>query len=111
VPLKPLGTSMSEALVEMTSNNFGCVGIVDREGSIVGIITDGDLRRHMRPDLITAPVDEIMTKNPKTIGPEMLASEALEILNSGKITTLIVTSGRKPIGILRLHDLLHAGVA
>src|SRR5215470_4929123 len=68
VPLKPLGTRMSDALVEMTSKGFGCVGIVNARGHLVGIVTDGDLRRHMRPDLMTAVVDEVMSKNPKTIG-------------------------------------------
>ena len=111
IPLKPLGTRMSDALVEMSSKGFGCVGIVDAEGRIAGIVTDGDLRRHMRPDLMTALVDEVMTKSPKTIGPNLLASEALEILNSSKITALIVTEARKPIGIVHLHDLLRAGVA
>jgi arabinose-5-phosphate isomerase len=111
VPLKPLGTQMSDALVEMSSKGFGCVGIVDARGHIVGIVTDGDLRRHMRPDLMTARVDEVMTKNPKTIGADLLASEALEILNSSKITALIVTEAKKPVGIVHLHDLLRAGVA
>src|SRR6267154_3582088 len=70
VPLKPLGTKMSDALVEMSSKGFGCVGIVDGRGLIAGIVTDGDLRRHMDmgPDLMSATVDEVMTKNPKTIG-------------------------------------------
>src|SRR3954468_18006178 len=86
VPLKPLGTHMSEALVEMTSKGFGCVGIVDGRGHIVGIVTDGDLRRHMRADLMTVSVDEVMTKNPKTISRDLLASAALEMLNSAKIT-------------------------
>jgi arabinose-5-phosphate isomerase len=111
VPLKPLGTRMSDALVEMSSKGFGCVGIVDARGTIVGIVTDGDLRRHMRPDLMTATVDEVMTKSPKTIGRDLLASEALEILNSSKITALIVTDANKPVGIVHLHDLLRAGVA
>jgi arabinose-5-phosphate isomerase len=112
VPLKPLGTPISDALVEMTSKGFGCVAIVDAQGHIVGIVTDGDLRRHMvRPDLMTARVDDVMTKNPKTIGRDQLASEALEILNSSKITALIVTDGKKPVGIVHLHDLLRAGVA
>jgi arabinose-5-phosphate isomerase len=111
VPLKPLGTRMSDALVEMTSKGFGCVGIVNAAGHVVGIVTDGDLRRHMRPDLMTASVDEVMTKNPKTIGGDLLASEALELLNSSKITALIVTDARKPVGIVHLHDLLRAGVA
>ncbi len=111
LPIKPLGTKMSDALVEMTSKGFGCVGIVDARGEIAGIVTDGDLRRHMRPDLMTASVDEVMTRNPKTIGPDLLASEALEILNASKITALIVTDGKKPVGIVHLHDILRAGVA
>ena len=111
VPLKPLGTKMSEALVEMTSKGFGCVGIVDARGHLAGIVTDGDLRRHMGPDLMTATVDEVMTKNPKTIDRDVLAGEALEILNSSKITTLIVTDAGKPVGIVHLHDFLRAGVA
>ncbi len=111
VPLKPLGTRMSDALVEMSSKGFGCVGIVDARGSIVGIVTDGDLRRHMRPDLMTALVDDVMTRNPKTIPRDLLASEALEILNSSKITALIVTDANRPVGIVHLHDILRAGVA
>src|SRR3981189_2020158 len=111
VPLKPLGTKMSDALVEMSSKGFGCVGITDARGAIVGIVTDGDLRRHMRPDLMTAFVDAVMTKNPKTIGRALLRSEALEILNSSKITALIVTDANKPVGIVHLHDILRAGVA
>ena len=111
VPLKPLGTRMSDALVEMTSKGFGCVGIVDASGTLMGIVTDGDLRRHMRPDLMTATVDEVMTRNPKTIGSDLLASEALEILNSSKITALIVTDDKRPVGIIHLHDILRAGVA
>jgi arabinose-5-phosphate isomerase len=111
LPLRPLGTKMSDALVEMSSKGFGCVGIVDTRGHIVGIVTDGDLRRHMRPDLMTALVDDVMTKDPKTIGRDLLASEALEMLNSAKITTLIVTDARKPVGIVHLHDFLRAGVA
>jgi arabinose-5-phosphate isomerase len=111
VPLKPLGTKMADALVEMSAKGFGCVGIVDARGHIVGIITDGDLRRQMRPDLIKAVVDDVMTKNPKTISRDTLAGEALEVLNSSKITTLIVTDAGKPVGILHLHDLLRAGVA
>ena len=111
VPVKPLGTLMSDALVEMTSKGFGCVGIVDNKGQLVGIVTDGDLRRHMRPDLLTALVDDVMTKNPKTIGGDLLAGEALDMLNTAKITAVIVAEGKTPIGIVHLHDLLRAGVA
>jgi arabinose-5-phosphate isomerase len=111
VPLKPLGTKMSDALVEMSAKGFGCVGIVDSNGHVVGIVTDGDLRRHMRADLMTVSVDDVMTKNPKTISRDLLAGEALEMLNSAKITALLVTDAKKPVGIVHLHDLLRAGVA
>jgi arabinose-5-phosphate isomerase len=113
IPLKPLGTKMSEAVVEMSAKGLGCVCIVTASGEIAGIITDGDLRRHIdkRPDLLTVPVDDIMTRQPKTVPPSMLASEMLEILNSRKITALIVAESNKPVGIVHLHDLLRAGVA
>lgn len=113
VPLKPLGTRMSDAMMEMTEKRFGCVGIVDGSGDLVGIITDGDLRRHMRADLMTALVDDVMTRQPKTIPPDMLASKMLETINSSKpaVTVLIVAEGRKPVGIVHLHDLLRAGLA
>ena len=113
MPVKPLGAKMSDALVEMSSKGFGCVCIVDHSGEIAGIITDGDLRRHMRPDLMTARVDDVMTKNPRTIHSGMLAAEMLETINSSKpaVTVLIVAEGRKPVGIVHVHDVLRAGVA
>jgi arabinose-5-phosphate isomerase len=110
LPLKPLGTVMSDALVEMSAKGFGCVCIVDARGQLAGIITDGDLRRQMRPDLLTALVDDVMTRNPRTISRDSLASEAVELLNAAKITMLVVTEAGKPVGILHLHDLLRAGV-
>jgi arabinose-5-phosphate isomerase len=109
VPIKPLGTNMSDALAEM-SKGFGCVCIVNPGGEIAGIVTDGDLRRHMRPEVMTAVVDDVMTKNPKTIGSDMLAGEALKILDASKISVLIVADAGKPVGILHLHDILRAGV-
>ena len=113
IPVKPLGAKMSDALVEMSSKGFGCVCIVDGNGEIAGIITDGDLRRHMRPDLMTARVEDVMTKNPRTIPPSMLATEMLETINSSKpaVTVLIVAEARKPVGIVHVHDVLRAGVA
>ena len=113
IPVKPLGSKMSDALVEMSSKGFGCVCIVDGNGKIAGIITDGDLRRHMRPDLMTARVEDVMTKNPRTIPPSMLATEMLETINSSKpaVTVLIVAEARKPVGIVHVHDVLRAGVA
>jgi arabinose-5-phosphate isomerase len=111
IPLVVLGTGMADAVVEMSTKGFGCVGITDAKGNLAGIITDGDLRRHMRPNLLEARVDDVMTHSPKTIRPDQLASEALELINSSKITTLIVASGGKPVGIVHFHDLLRAGVA
>jgi arabinose-5-phosphate isomerase len=111
VPLRPMGTMMTDALVEMTDKGLGCVVITDTSGHVAGIITDGDLRRKMRPDLMSSRVDDIMTKNPRTVRSDALASEALEILNSAKITTLVVADAGKPVGILHMHDLLRAGVA
>jgi len=111
VPLAPLGTRMADAIVEMSSKGHGCVGITDRDGNLAGIITDGDLRRHMRPDLLDAPVEEVMTSAPKTVRPDQIASEALEILNSSKVTVLIVAEAGKPVGLVHFHDLLRAGAA
>jgi arabinose-5-phosphate isomerase len=111
IPLVPLGTLMSEALVEMSTKGFGCVGIVDASGNLLGIITDGDLRRHMRADLLNQRVENVMTRGPNTVRPDQLASEALEFLNSMKRTVLFVVEGVKPVGIVHMHDLLRAGVA
>ncbi|MFZ4805765.1 MAG: KpsF/GutQ family sugar-phosphate isomerase [Hyphomicrobiaceae bacterium] len=111
VPLAGEDEPMSQAIVTMTQKSFGCLGIVDGKGKLVGIITDGDLRRHMGRDLVHATTGEIMTRKPKSIAPEVLASSALEMLNSSRITALFVVVKGKPVGILHLHDLLRAGVA
>jgi arabinose-5-phosphate isomerase len=111
IPLAAVGTLMSEAMVEMSAKGFGCIAITDSSGVLVGIITDGDLRRHMCPDLLQIAVEEVMTRSPKTVSPDQLASEALEIINSSKITTLMVAEGGKPVGIVHFHDLLRAGIA
>jgi arabinose-5-phosphate isomerase len=111
MPLKPIGTKMSDAVLEMSAKGFGCVGITDSDGRLIGIITDGDLRRHMRPDLLDRPVEEVMTKGPTTVRPDQLASEALEILNSLKRTVLFVVEDERAIGVVHMHDLLRAGVA
>jgi arabinose-5-phosphate isomerase len=111
MPLKPIGTHMSDAIVEMSAKGWGCVGITDAAGHLVGIITDGDLRRHMRPDLLEALVEDVMTWGPNTVRPDQLASEALEILNSLKRTVLFVIEGERAVGVLHMHDLLRAGVA
>ncbi|MEA2978830.1 MAG: arabinose-5-phosphate isomerase [Alphaproteobacteria bacterium] len=111
IPLVARGTKMSNAVIEMSAKGFGCIGITDADGKLLGIITDGDLRRHMRRDLFEASVDEIMTHGPKTIRPDQLVSEALELLNSMNITALFVVDAGRPIGIVHIHDLLRAGAA
>ncbi len=110
LPLAATGSTMADAIVVMTAKGFGCVGIT--EGArLVGIITDGDLRRHMGPDLLAAKVEDVMTRHPKTVAGDQLVSEALELLNSSKITAVFVVDGGAPAGIVHLHDLLRAGVA
>lgn len=111
VPLIGRDAPMSEAIVEMSAKGFGCVAIVEVTGKLAGVITDGDLRRHMRADLLQASVDAVMTAPPKTIRPDQLASEALQLLNESKITALIVVEADRPVGIVHFHDLLRAGVA
>lgn len=113
VPLVGMDTPMQEALLVMTSKMLGCVGIVDSNGCLQGIITDGDLRRCLSPDVLSKKVSEVMTHNPKTIAPDVLAVEALNTMNNtGKgITQLFVIENNKPIGVIHIHDCLRAGVA
>ncbi len=111
IPLATVGTRMSEAIAEMTAKTFGCIAITDRRGLLVGIITDGDLRRHMSSNLLDLNVEQVMTSQPMTVRPDQLVSEALELLNSTNKTQLIVVDGGRPVGIVHFHDLLRAGVA
>ncbi len=103
---------MSEALLEMTAKGFGCVGVCDKTGALCGIITDGDLRRHMTPTLPQERVLAIMTAAPRTISSDALAAEALALMTmkKPKITNLFVVDTGKPVGIIHMHDLLRAGV-
>jgi|AraplaMF_Col_mMF_1032025.scaffolds.fasta_scaffold00049_26 arabinose-5-phosphate isomerase len=111
MPLIGTDGAMSQALLIMTAKTFGCVGVVNAGGDLVGIVTDGDLRRHMGPDLLRAQVGDVMTKGPLTIRANALAAEAVRVMNERSITSLFVTDGTKPAGIVRLHDCLKAGVA
>ena len=111
LPLASPQTPMAEALVMMTEKSFGCLGVVDEAGRLVGILTDGDLRRSMRPDLLDCTLADIMTSGPRTIAPDELASAALNLLNAAKITALFVVDDGKPVGIVHIHDLLRLGVA
>jgi len=110
VPLVPMGTAMSDALIEMSAKRLGCVGVVDPEGALSGIVTDGDLRRHMDQALLEQTVEQVMTGSPLTISPGMLASEAVQLMNSKEITTLFAIEDGRPVGIIHLHDCLKAGV-
>jgi len=112
VPLVEPDRPMSEVLLVMTQKAFGCVGVVDLSGELLGIITDGDLRRHMEGGLLGRQAAEVMTRGPLTIRPGILAAEALHVMNGKKITSLFVLGeDKKPVGILHLHDCLRAGVA
>ena len=100
---------MPDALLVMTEMRFGCVGVVDADHRLAGLITDGDLRRHM-DGLMAHRAQEVMTPDPRTASPTMLAGEALKIMNDSRITVLFVVQDGRPAGILHVHDLLRAGV-
>jgi arabinose-5-phosphate isomerase len=111
LPIASPDMAMSDALVVMTQKSFGCLGVTDDGGRLVGIITDGDLRRHMSHELVDLPVAEVMTPTPHTVAPDTLASEALEMLNAMKITSLfVVDEASRPVGLVHIHDLLRIGV-
>ena len=109
LPLVAPATTMSQALLVMTEKRFGCVGVQDQTGQLSGLITDGDLRRHM-DGLLGLTAGQVMTAKPRTVGPDMLAAEALRLMNEWRITVLFVVEAGKPVGILHIHDLLRAGV-
>ena len=111
LPLATEATPMSEALILMTQRSYGCLGVVGSDGALIGIVTDGDLRRNMKPDLLNLAVGMVMTRQPKSIDPNALTSEALEVLNSSKITSLfVIDEARQPVGLVHIHDLLRIGL-
>jgi arabinose-5-phosphate isomerase len=116
MPLVKPDTAMREVLLTMTSGGFGVAGVVDGKGALVGIITDGDLRRHMERNLLDRSAQDVMTKAPKTAAPDMLAAEALAVMNDGtpRVTCLFIVDPsvavRRPLGILHVHDCLRAGL-
>jgi arabinose-5-phosphate isomerase len=111
LPRVPVGARMDEAILEISAKGFGCVIVVNEDGTLAGIVTDGDLRRHMSPDLPSQPVEAVMTKNPRTIAPDDLLAKALAIQETSKITSLIVHDGKHPVGLVHCLDLLRAGAA
>ena len=100
---------MSHAILEMTSKGEGCVGVISKRKELIGIITDGDIRRHMNPKLLDRKVNEIMTKKPKTLSPSALVSQALKVMNEKSITNIFITEKKKPLGIIHMHDILKNG--
>ena len=104
---------LQDALITMSEKMLGCVGILDNNGDLIGMITDGDLRRWMAPNLIEENVTKVMTKNPRTITPDALIAEAVNVMNNtGRgITNMFVVEGKKPVGIIHIHDCLKAGVS
>jgi arabinose-5-phosphate isomerase len=112
LPLVGSGTAMPPALSVMNKAGFGCVGITDKGGQLIGLITDGDIRRHLSNDLAAKRVDEIMTTTPRTTRPQALAADALRSMTAGpsKIMQLFVIENHKPIGLVHLHDFLRAGL-
>jgi arabinose-5-phosphate isomerase len=112
VPVVPLGTTMPEAVLVLSRKRFGCVGIVDDDGRLCGIVTEGDMARNLARDLSVLNVDDIMTRNPKTIRDSALAVSAMALLEQHSISALIVVDeDNRPAGIVHFHDLLRIGVA
>ena len=111
IPVLEENATMQNVLLEMTSKRLGCVGFIDKNGDLTGMLTDGDLRRCLSNKILDEKAVNIMTKNPKTITKETMASEVLKIMHDKKITNMFVVENKKPIGVIHIHDLLNSGVA
>ena len=111
MPVVDVGATMREAIAEIGAKGFGSVIVVNQDGTLAGIVTDGDLRRNLRPELPTLPVTAIMTRTPRTIAPDELVAKALEMQETAKITSLVVVEESRPVGIVHFLDLLRAGAA
>ena len=110
MPLVAPTASMPETILVMTKKTFGIAGVIDG-GKLLGVVTDGDLRRHMQSNLLAKTAGDIMTKSPRTAQANILAAEALRLMNEWKVACLFVVEDGKPVGIVRLHDILRAGAA
>ena len=111
MPILDENSNMQAVLLEMTSKRLGCVGFINQSGELTGILTDGDLRRCLSSKILEEKAIDLMTHNPKTISPNAMTAEALKIMHDKKITNLFVLEGKKPIGVIHIHDLLNNGVA
>lgn len=110
LPLVSEEMTMGNVLIEITAKRFGCAGVINKKGELIGMITDGDLRRHMAPNITEQLASTIMTVNPKTVSADELASKALSVMQEKIITSLFIIEDKKPVGILHIHDILRAGV-
>jgi arabinose-5-phosphate isomerase len=110
LPIVPMGTLMQECLIRMSYFGFGCVAVIDTDGKMQGVITDGDLRRHMHAGLLNDTVEAVMSPTPTMISADILMAEALAIMQDKSITSLFISANNKPIGILHIHDCLRAGI-
>jgi arabinose-5-phosphate isomerase len=110
LPLINENIPMTTAIIEMTKKRFGCLGVTSKTNKLLGIITDGDLRRHMENGILEKKTSCIMTKNPKTVDQNVYVNEALNIMEKKKITQIFVTKNNKPIGILHIHDCIELGL-
>ncbi len=111
MPILEENSNMQQVLLEMTSKRLGCVGFVNQSGELTGMLTDGDLRRCLTPEILNKKAIELMTKNPKTVSKDIMASEAIKIMHEKKITNIFVVEDKTPIGVIHIHDLLNSGVA
>jgi arabinose-5-phosphate isomerase len=111
MPLVNLTTPMTETIIEMTAKRFGCVGVLSDAGRLVGIITDGDLRRNMEDDILAMTAGEVMTPNPKAVSENILTAQVLAMMNENQITTYFVVTDRIPVGIIHIHDVLRKGLS
>ena len=112
MPILEENANMQAVLLEMTSKRLGCVGFINNNGELVGMLTDGDLRRCLSATILEKKAYEVMTKNPKTISPDAMTAEALKIMHDKKITNLFVVENNNiPVGVIHIHDLLNNGVA
>jgi arabinose-5-phosphate isomerase len=111
IPLVLTGTKMPEAVMTLSQKKVGCVCVVDGEGRLAGIFTDGDLARNLHRNLADTTVDEVMTRTPKTVEPQMFAGAAIALLNKHNISALVVAEGDRPVGVVHFHDLLRIGAA
>ena len=110
MPLLSSGASMQDTLLEMTSKRLGCVGFTNDKGELIGILTDGDLRRCLSNDILSKKAEDVMTRNPKVISPDAMATEAVKLMQDKKITNIFVVKDERPIGVIHIHDCLSSGI-